>query len=486
MKSTYIKHPSGYSKNILLFLGLLLTMASCSKSFLEVVPKGKLLSSTVNDYDLMLNNILIYSYNGNAQLYMGDDVTAVESYFTSAPVKTQRCFRWDDDLYDPDQQSDELQSLLSALYIYNKIAGEVKDASGGTDQQKSAIMAEALGGRAWIYFLLVNYYGEPYDPATASADPGFPLLTKADVTISNFSRGTLQETYDFMISDLTTAIAQLPAAVSNRTRMSRPAAEALLGKIYLFMGNPAKALPLFQAAFTDLDNNTGTPIQLYDYNQVLAPGGEFLPVSSYGPNYPLLPNNKESIYARQLSALSAGSNAILMNSSTSALFDPDDWRLKFFTGTYYPAALPLPQGMMRRIGPSNVPFGFVLPDLYLLEAECKARLNDLTGATQDLVTLRSKRMPAGKAPVDPNITADKTLLIHFIIEERIREFALMGHRWFDMRRLSVDPLFSGATYQHVLQLTAGGTTTYSLRPERLTLRLPQLVMAENPGFTNNP
>jgi peptidoglycan/xylan/chitin deacetylase (PgdA/CDA1 family) len=131
--------------------------------------------------------------------------------------------------------------------------------------------------------------------------------------------------------------------------------------------------------------------------------------------------------------------------------------------------------------------GLQLPDLYLLSAECKARLNDLQGATADIETLRKNRMPATDAAVPATIAGDQTTLIRFIFDERVREFAAEGYRWFDMRRQSVDPLFAGQVFTHTLHKADGTIVTYTLKqPNRLTLQLPPTLVNANPGMPNNP
>ena len=94
-------------------------------------------------------------------------------------------------------------------------------------------------------------------------------------------------------------------------------------------------------------------------------------------------------------------------------------------------------------------------------------------------------MPAAAAAV--NIT-DKNELIRFVIDERTREFAMQGYRWFDMRRLSNDPLFANERLYKHEQLSATGAVvnTYTLKPERFALRFPQGVIDANPGMSNNP
>src|SRR5690606_23650624 len=123
--------------------------------------------------------------------------------------------------------------------------------------------------------------------------------------------------------------------------------------------------------------------------------------------------------------------------------------------------------------------------VYLLHAEAQARIGQLDNARITLESLRKNRMPLDEANVPAQISQSD--LIKLIIDERIREFAVQGYRWFDMRRLSVDPLFSGQVHDRVVY-NADGTIKdrFTLRPERLTLRLPQRTIEENPGMTNNP
>jgi hypothetical protein len=135
-----------------------------------------------------------------------------------------------------------------------------------------------------LIFFLINYYGKPYS-ASAGTDAGFPIIMEADVTETSFKRASVQEVYDFIIQDLVTAMPDLPLQTTHRIRMSKAAAEAILGKVYVFMGKFDKALPELNAAFADLARST-IPVRLYDYNNTFAPGGSFLPIGLFGPTYP--------------------------------------------------------------------------------------------------------------------------------------------------------------------------------------------------------
>jgi len=481
-----------YHKIILSALLLVVTSTACKKSFLEVIPKGKLIAQTSSDYSLILSNLdLLNMGAANVQVAMGDEVAAIEPYFTSgisASLKTQRSFRWDATIYEANEDAGETLVPLRNIYLYNKVINEVPNATDGTSQFKLQIESEARAGRAWAYFMLINYYGKPYNAATAATDPGFPIVEVADVTTTKFDRATVQQVYDFIIKDLTTAIPNLTPQVVNRTRMSKAAAEAILGKVYLFMGRYNDALNQLNAAIADIAN-PGTPIKLYDYNVEFATGGVFLPINATsGPASILLPNNAESLYSKQFAnGFTSSYNDIVITPQTAALFGASDQRLKFYANSTYSTKLPFPvAGLLRKQKGSQTLFGMQLPDLYLLRAECRCRTNDLTGAKADVEALRVKRMPAADATV-PAATANQQFsLLKFILDERIREYAVEGYRWFDMRRLSVDPLFASTTFTHSLYSATGTTTTFQLKPERLTLRLPQKIIDQNPNIENNP
>lgn len=478
-----------YIKRAALLTVALIGLISCQKSFLEIVPKGKLIAQTTADYSNMLYSLSLLNITADAQVLMGDDVVASEPDFSASDLRTQRLYQWADVIYDNDKDANEMVVPMLNIYCYNEIINEVLGSTNGTDAQKKSVRAEALAGRAWTYFLLINYYGKPYNAATSATDPGYPIITESDITGNGYKRASVKEVYDFIVSDLTTAIPDLPQLIS-RLRMSKMAGEGLLGKVYMFMGKFDTALPLLNASFADFGNTVATyPVGLYDYNVAFNTGGTFLPIGMFGPSYPMVPNNQENMYGKQFSNMfTFVNNEILISPQTMALFGSSDLRLKFYSNSYFPDGLiPGGAGVKRRIGPSAVQEGFLVPDLYLLRAECKARLNDLPGAVSDVQALRQKRMPAGDVSVPTETATQQLPLIRFILNERVREFAGQGYRWFDMRRLSVDPLFTTPTYTHVVYSATGTPGTYyTLKPGRLTLRLSQKSIDQNPGMVQNP
>lgn len=456
---------------------IVLGLSSCGSDFLEVQPKGSIIASRVSEYENMMYNLLNNGFDAPS-VAMGDEVVMLNSYVEASPLRTQRLFRWEATIYEPEQSASEISTPLAAMYIYNKIINEVMQ-SQGTEEAKKAVQAEAKAARAYHNMMLVNYYGKPYNAATAATDLGFPLVTAADVTQSNFHRATVKEVYDNMISDLTESIPFIPIEVPHRMRMCRAAAEFTLAKVYWFMGDYEKALNWIESGKQHFPTSFAN--RIYDYNQTYA-SGSWTVSSGY--------NNEQSLFAKNSNcSWATASNDILLAPWANALYSANDQRLKSFStvpnqapGTTFPVA-----GIKRRIGPfaTQVPQGVYLPDVELMKAECQARAGEVEEATITLVKFREKRMPVAEAAVT-NMNQDD--LVKFIIEERVREFALYGWRWFDIRRLSNDPLFSTVEYEHIIYSAQTGQPieTFRLTSDRLTLRIPPNVILMNPDMPNNP
>lgn len=465
---------------------LLCFSLSCSKGFLEITPKGKLIAKSVSDYDLLLSNLGLLNMDTDAQVLLGDEIAAIEPYFSGSDLRTQRLFRGDDVVYETDEDAPEMRVPMNNLYLFNKIITEIDEATEGSESKKKAILAEARAGRAWTYHLLINYYGTPYNTSTAATDLGFPIIENADVTETKFDRASVQEVYDFIVEDLTTSITDLPEGPYHRLRMSKPTAEALLGKVYMQMGKFEEAEQVLSASLRDIAS-AQIPVNLYDYNLTFAPDGEFMPIGLYGPETPMAPYNEESLYAKQFINNWASSNSeIVINQQTSGLYAPHDLRLNFYSNAAFMGE-DYPSGLYRRTGPFSQHIGMLLPDVYLMRAECRARLNKLSEATADVEYLRKHRMPQQYAAV-PSSANNQEQLVRFILDERIREFAGLGERWYDMRRLSVDPIYKSTVgYSRVLYKASGEISkTFTIKPERLVLRFPEKLIIQNPGMNNNP
>lgn len=455
---------------------LLATAVSCKKSFLEIEPKGIIIAQKTSDYDLLLNNTDLVIANAGNHTVMGDELASVEPRWTGASFAEKKLFQWQTDIYNPGDDAAETLAPSKHLYIYNKIISEVMSSTEGREDTKKAIRAEALAGRAWVNFLWVNYFGKPYNAATAATDPAFALIKEADVNNSLFNHVSVKAMYDQIIADLTAAIPDMASAgVYHRIRMSKAAAQGLLAKVYVFMGRFDDALPLLNESISNLalsTPGTSSGTSLLDYN------------TAFPASAPVAPYDQENVYAKQYSNLwtYSSNRSFWLSPATMALYGTSDLRRKWFGDS---TAMTNGVKLFKRNKQLTTFYGLRVPELYLLRAEVKARKDDFTGAVADLVALRQKRMPAVDAGVPAAATATKLALVQFVMEERIREFSMQGYRWFDMRRLSVDPLFAGVpAYQHIVYAETGDVKeTFTLKaPADFVFKISPKLLGENPGL----
>jgi hypothetical protein len=115
-------------------------------------------------------------------------------------------------------------------------------------------------------------------------------------------------------------------------------------------------------------------------------------------------------------------------------------------------------------------------------AECYARTGNDTKARESVMLLRSKRIVGATEAAIPAAVNSKDLLIKFIVEERLREFMMTGMRWFDIRRLWNDPLFTEIRTNSTHTL---GTEIFTLTEKRLQLRIPPKELKMSPGLVDN-
>src|SRR5690606_13238642 len=147
---------------------------------------GRIIATKTTDYDLLLNNLDFVNMGLLTHTLMGDEVVAMEPAWSLLNFKDQQAFKWEADLYNVQEDAVETLAPVRGMYIYNKVVNEVMESTEGAEATKKSLQAEALAGRAWTNFLLVNFYGKPYDAATASTDLGFPLMLNADINATDF------------------------------------------------------------------------------------------------------------------------------------------------------------------------------------------------------------------------------------------------------------------------------------------------------------
>ncbi len=76
--------------------------------------------------------------------------------------------------------------------------------------------------------------------------------------------------------------------------------------------------------------------------------------------------------------------------------------------------------------------GITTAEMYLISAECYARLNEVNKAMEQLNTLLVNRIRT--ADFIPVVAIDKTDALNMVLEERRKELIFRGLRWSDIKR----------------------------------------------------
>lgn len=137
-----------------------------------------------------------------------------------------------------DQVSDKWNELYVGIFRANQVIEHIQkaDASVFTAGVKEKIEGQARFLRAFFYFQVANTYGKGV------------ITTSVDITTLNKPLSTLDEINSkVIIPDLEFAAANLPEkwTTNDVGRVTAGSANALLGKVYLYKKDYAKAAPLF-------------------------------------------------------------------------------------------------------------------------------------------------------------------------------------------------------------------------------------------------
>ena len=418
---------------------------SCD-NFLDITPTGKVIASTGEEYRAMLTYEYKYFPKDRHMTTVRTDELKFSGSTASSDLDAYLdLWLWKDENPSPTTSYFSWRSYYHAIYIANYIIEhqeEITDASAKTINQ---LVGEAYMMRAYCHFLLVNLYAEPYTHCTPATTRGVPMMLEADVNAIPGS-SSVETIYQQVLSDIAEAEQRLNVTKwdeGENYRFNTISAQALRARTYLYMGRWQEALTAAKA--------------------VIAAHGDLedLNVSSA-----LLPDSYQS--AENIVALEQFSS----NLSTVINQPSNDFISLYRTGDqrkskYFKRATSTTWTLLKSDGYCS----FRSAEAYLTAAEAAAQLNDLTGAVDLLKPLLQKRLNATayQETLDLMTPMNQSQLLQEIYDERARELAFEGHRWYDLRR----------TTQPALTRTYGGQT-YTLTPEKYTMRFPTEAVESNP------
>ncbi|TKC05050.1 RagB/SusD family nutrient uptake outer membrane protein [Pedobacter frigoris] len=472
--------------SLLFIVGVMLS-TGCKK-YLDIKPKGYTIPEFYEDYAKLLNNASLYRVSSAYPNYLTDDVQAGEvkdpnkaaDYPLYALFKRNMYEFKGGAIFEPGESDRFYEPAYEHIYVYNTVINNIEKVPDGSAADKKQLKAEAQIGRAFEYLTLVNAYAEHYDPATATTALGVPLVSSEDINVK-YKRNTIAEVYEFIKKDLDEALPNLGNTAAHSFRPTKSVGYAFLSKMYLYMGKYDEALKNANEALK-LNNAL---IDYSIYTNKKGTWGRVCTIADQSVLFPDADKSKESVWTR-LTASSYGHVFAEVYASTDLLdvyrksipAGATDQRLKLFFcdgQANFGAAMTLFPGRFLWAPYIEFNMGFSTPELYLIAAECEARVGSKELALEHIDKLRNMRIVGNK----PLVASTNNEALELVLDERRREMPYMGiTRLVDLKRLNKDSRFA-KTITH-----KNGTQTYTLAPndKRYILPLPPKVLEYNPSI----
>ena len=456
--------------SILISVVCSLLFCSCD-NFLDIQPKGIVIPQNYEDYEKLINYAQIMKSSDFYPNFMTDDVQLPDGLDISeeafVDLFQKNLFTFQSDIFGDAETDNIWEYGYNRIYYYNVIIEDVMTVADASLADKRALRAEAQVGRAFEFLILVNAYGNHYDKNTATTDPGVPLILDKQINNTGLTRATVQQVYDRIKEDLDTAALYLPdKPVKTTYRASKPVGLGMLARMYLCMGDYNKARSYAEQSLAV--NSTLLDIKQFSIVD---------PDKSIGrSDYPSdAKDNPENIYIRLCPTIFAASGSVFGSDEFVALFSDDDMRkelflTKYLYGTTYPCYVWAPY--------TRTNMAMSVPEMFLIAAECEARIGSKDKAMEYINTLMDKRI----RNFTPQAAATNDEALVKVLQERRRELALLGcTRLIDLKRLNREPRFA----KTITHTTEGQTYTLEPNSPKYILPIPPKVLSFNPGMQPN-
>ena len=515
-----------------LIFAFALGLSSCNEDFLQTVPTDavstEIALGSADNMMLAINGIhrAIYAQNGQISNYAGQQfMIPTAEYAAGDALHSTRGNGWFRRNLQWIMHTDASRRELAYVWFFNyNIIGSANNIINAAEEMQMSedlnnILGQAYTYRAWAHFNLVRYFGKAYMIGNPTSDLGVPIMLATEPPYEGLSRNTVQEVYDQIKTDLSTAITHF-ADASGRADLSHlniDVAKGVAASVYLTIGDWANAAkfanearqeyPLmseseYKSGFNSLDNPEwmwGSKIiqdqTSYYYAYFYYTSNNFN--GSQVRSNPKFMNHK--LYAL-ISDTDYRRDLILKDCPSTF----DDWDKGENEGRYaseaeYDEAVSTYRGIVNNSsrhnmvpyehiklsqsdGPTITPMDMLLmraSEMYLIEAEALARQSKNAESQNVLFALVSER----DAGYVKSTNSGQALVDEILVQRRIELF-MEGHRWFDMLRNDEALNLEGSGANPDLYLDGYSQAKPSTNPEWIFL-IPQRELDANSNMVPN-
>lgn len=246
-----------YKKTIYLII-ILVSLVGCKEDFLETTPtqavSAEVALSSPENIELVLNGLHRMLYSQNSILPDANNSRSGEHYFipmfdaisgvlihSSRGNGWQRSeLQWTSHIIPTSTSVEQLwyqrYHLISEV---NAIINKVIDDGLVIDEHMSNLLGQSYAYRAWAYYTLVTTYAKGYIIGNPSNDPGVPVILKTESPFDSGPRAPVAEVYKQMELDIEEAIKHFKnaSAPKNKSHLSINAAYGIKARIALSKGD---------------------------------------------------------------------------------------------------------------------------------------------------------------------------------------------------------------------------------------------------------
>lgn len=351
-------------------------------------------------------------------------------------------------------------NAYAELLAVNTAVTGITNASTLTPSVRSQLLGEAKFFRAWVNFYLVNYYG------------GVPLTGNEPLANAVLPRATADAVWASIIADLRDAQNLLPVTYVGtlNSRVNQLAATALLARVYLYRKDYANAeAQATQVISSGAYTMSTTPnVFINTSKETILQFATFYGFSSFVQSYRTSP----SAVAGTLPTYTLTSN--IANSFEAGDNRKANWVDSAISGTKFYRINKYKVYTAATAGAGNE-YNVVLrlAEQYLIRAEARAQLGNLSGSAADVNMIRNR---AGLANLSTANSASGATLLNAVAQERkVEFFGEYGHRWLDLLRTGQ----ANAVISPLKPSTWNATRS-------LLFPIPDAQRQQNPALTQNP
>nr|WP_294932939.1 RagB/SusD family nutrient uptake outer membrane protein [uncultured Flavobacterium sp.] len=435
------------SKYILLFAAA--TAVTSCDDYLDITPVGRVIPETQEQFRAVLTTGYSKYPEHKALTTLRTDELTMNEFNEDVNIYKD-IFIWKDANPDRITRDFQYQELYNVIFYTNVVINEASTKVAASEE-RNQLIGEAYALRALAYFDLVNLFGKPYNAATAASDKGVPLALEIDLEQA-FVPQSVEVIYNQIITD--TQEAEKLINLNSQTkglnyRFSKVALYSLESRVYLHQQQWQKSLDAANKALA-INND------LVDLKAA----------SVFATKY----DSKESILALEDGYINRLKGASYASPELVAAYNKTaDLRFPLYflaSGSRY---------RIQKGGNDDQKCSFRTSELYLTKAETSLKLNKVGDAkTTVLSFIKNRYSEAGYSQLEGEVNdMNATELSNFILEERYREFAVEGQRWFDLRRTS---------QKQIVHTFDGDTYTLIQNDPRYTIIYPANARLNNPNL----